>query len=208
MPSMMWLGALALLQQPAPAPAPAPPRLPVAVFAIVDHQVDSALARGLTRWLIGAFHRDTSLLIIDRTGKVRPRGPQPVYAVATDLDRTKNRVPRLTIRVVDVRSVYLVATASVMGPPDSLQRALPPLADRLGDRLRVLYAIRQPDRPPPSWQIPTEALRAYSLALLHLSRGDTAGARSSLRDALKRAPKYADACETLRRLGGGVSCDR
>jgi hypothetical protein len=192
----------------APQARPDPPRLPVEVFAIVDHQVDTAMARGLTKWLIGSFYRDTSLLVIDRSGKARPRGPQAVYAVATDLERTKDRALRLTIRVVDVRAVYLVAVASVTGSADSLQRALPTMADGLGDRLRLLYAIRQPDRPPPRWQVPTDALRAYSLALLYLSRGDSAGAKGSLREALRRAPKYTDACEALKRLDGGISCGR
>jgi hypothetical protein len=178
------------------------------VFAIVDHRVDSALARGLTTWLIGAFHRDTSLQVLDRSANARRAGPQAVYAVVTDLERDTNRLPRLTIRVVDVRAVYLVAVASVTGSPDSLQRALPALADELGERLRVLQAIRQPDRPPPAWQVPTEALQAYSRALLSLSRGDTAGARGSLREALKHAPRYTDACETLKRLDGSVNCSR
>jgi len=201
---MLWIGTLALLQQTAPAP----PRLPVAVFAIVDHQVDSALARGLTKWLIGAFHRDTNLLVIDRSPRTRPVGPQAVYAVATDLDRDKKHSPRLTIRVVDVKAVYLVAVATITGPADSLQRALPAVADQLGDRLRVLYALRRPDRPPPHWQVPTDALRAYSMGLLYLSRGDTAGAKISFREALKQAPKYIDACETLKRLDASVSCSR
>jgi hypothetical protein len=203
-PFLALTGILALLQQGAPAPA----RLPVAVFAIVDHQVDSALARGLTRWLIGAFHRDTSLLVLDRSGTVRPRGPQAVYAVATDLQRAEDRSPRLTIRVVDVRAVYLVAVDSVSGPPDSLQRALPAIADRLGERLRLLHAIRQPDRPPPHWQVPTDALRAYSMALLYLSRGDSAGAKGSLREALKKAPGYGDACDALKRLETNAACGR
>jgi hypothetical protein len=203
-PFLALTGILALLQQGAPAPA----RLPVAVFAIVDHQVDSALARGLTRWLIGAFHRDTSLLVLDRSGTVRPRGPQAVYAVATDLDRARTQAPRLTVRVVDVKAVYLVAVDSASGPPDSLQRALPAIADRLGQRLRLLRAIRQPDRPPPHWQVPTEALRAYSMALLYLSRGDSAGAKGSLREALKKAPSYGDACDALKRLETTAACGR
>jgi hypothetical protein len=180
----------------------------VAVFAVVDHQVDSALARGLTKWLIGAFHRDTSLLVLDRSGKTRPRRPQAVYAVATDLDRAEAQALRLTLRVVDVKAVYLVAMDSVSGPPDSLQRALPAIADRLGERLRVLHGIRQPDRPPPHWQTPTDALRAYSMAVLYLSRGDTAGAKGSLREALKKAPRYGDACDALKRLETNAACGR
>ena len=141
--------------------------------------MDSALARGLTTWLIGAFHRDTTLLVIDRSGKTRPRGPQPEYAVATDLERARNRLPRLIVRVVDVKAVYLVAVDSASGPADSLQRALPAMADRLGQRLQVLHAIRRPDRPPPHWRVPIEALRAYSLAPLYIGRGDTGGARNA-----------------------------
>jgi hypothetical protein len=108
--------------------------------------------------------------------------------------------------VVDVRAVYLVAVASVTGPPDSLQRALPTLADQLGERLRALHAIRRPDRPPPHWQVPTEALQVYARALLHLSRGDTATAKTLLRQVLKLAPRYTDACDALKRVAAQASC--
>lgn len=197
MPTMSGLIVLLALALQAPA---ALSRLPVSIYPIVDHRVDSVLAGRLSQWLVGAFRRDTSLLILDRSARTRPRGPQPVYAVATDLDRAADRSPRLTIRVVDIESVNLVAVATVTGSPDSLQRALPAIADNLGERLRALRAIRHPDRPPPHWQVPTKALQAYSRALSALDRGDTVGAKGLLREALKISPKFTDACDALKQL--------
>ncbi len=101
-----------------------------------------------------------------------------------------------------------ISIASVSGPPDSLQRALPVLADTLGERIRVLRALRRSDRPPPHWQVPTAALQAYSRALLHLDRGDTTGAVALLRETLKGAPGFMDACDTLKRVSATSSCAR
>ncbi len=195
------LTALLALALQGPAPTQ---RLPVAIYPILDHQVDSVLARRLTGWLVGAFHRDTSLIVLDHSAKSRPRRPRPAYAVVSDLERAPDRSPRLALRVVDVASVNLVGFATVTGTPDSLQRALPALADQLGERLRTLRALPR-SSPPPHWQVPTEALKVYSRGLSALDQRDTSRAIRLLREALRMSPKLTGACDALKRLVGDSS---
>lgn len=201
--SITWAGLVAVALQGALASQ----RLPVAVYPIVDHRVDSLLARQLTGWLVGAFRRDTGLMVMDHSARLRPRGPRPVYAVVADLDRAPDRSPRLALRVVDVASVSLVGLATVTGAADSLQRALPALADQLGERLRTLRTLPRSGAPP-HWQVPTEALQVYTQALSALDQPDTSRAIRLLRQALRMSPKLADACTTLRRLTADSSCAR
>ncbi len=183
----------------------APPRLPVAVYSIVDHGVDSVLAHRLTQWLIGAFYRDTALVVLDYSVKARRRGPRPVYAVVADLDRVPNRSPRLALRVVDVASVNLVGLATVTGIADSLQRALPGLADQMGERLRTLHTLPRSGAPP-GWQVPIEALQAYSRGLAAADQRDTSQAVRLFRQALRIAPRLTQACDALKRVVADSSC--
>lgn len=74
--------------------------------------------------------------------------------------------------------------------------------------LRLIAAVREAERPAAAAgdSVPAEAAALYQRALVRANRSDTAGAVQLLRMALTIAPRYADACEVLRRLRPGESC--
>jgi hypothetical protein len=187
---------------------PAPSTIPVAVYPVLGHGRDSVTAERVTASVVSAF-RGESVLVLVSARPVRGSGmPVPKYGVVAELSRADGGSFTLSVRIVDILGVYLVARDSLSGPIADVERRLPALAGRVSDRLTTLQWPVFRAGPPPSWLVPTEALRSYAWALEAADRGDTAGAVRSLREALHILPNYREACNALRRFGEDPRCHR
>jgi hypothetical protein len=197
------LALLALALQGGPAPP-----LPVTIYPVLGRGRDSLAAARLTRVVAGAFRGDSTFVLVLPRPPRGSRMAQPRYGVVTELHTAAPGRLRLAVRIVDVPGVYLVARDSLTGSATEIERALPALARRAARRLAMLQWPVFSSGPPPSWLIPTDALRLYARALAAADRGDTTAAIASLRSALNLSPRYREACDALRRFGGELSCAR
>lgn len=77
--------------------------------------------------------------------------------------------------------------------------------------LSLLAAVREAEQPAPAVllqtdSVPPEAVTLYQRALVRANRNDTTAAVQLLRMALTIAPRYAEACDVLKRLRPGETC--
>ena len=193
---------LALALQGAPAPVP----LPVTVYPVLGHGRDSLAAVRLTRAVATAFRADSAFVVVPPRRVRGSRVPQPRYGVVAELRAFPAGRLRLAVRIVDIPGVYLVARDSLGGSAAAIERGLPALAHRTALRLDMLQWPVFSSGPPPSWTIPTDALRLYAHGLEAADRGDTSAAIASLQGALQRYPHYREACHALRRFGADAPC--
>jgi TolB-like protein len=112
---------------------------------------------------------------------------------------------RLNARVVSVETSEIVKVERARDERENLFSMLVEMADNLTRDLDLPELSRQAfeDRRERSEQIPQEALRLYSKALLYADRGDTDRAVELFNQVTREFPEYTEAQEALRQLQQG-----
>jgi tetratricopeptide (TPR) repeat protein len=106
---------------------------------------------------------------------------------------------RLDARVVSVETGEIMRVEKDQAPLDHLFQLIQDLAGRLMKGANLPAVPQQVSAQRMSRHIPTDALIAYSRALLYHDRGDHAKAREMYTQALQAFPPYAEASEGLKR---------
>jgi len=182
-----------------------------------DKEIFAALERGIPATLIAELGRNPSLRVVERTETQRLLGQtdrDPLGRVdAATAARIGQQVGaryavmgtfidyygkfRIDARIVDVASGEILKVVQA-GPAD--RQELYGLVRQIADGVVTHAGIPTSQDAGRARSVPTEALTAFSRALLYHDRGDTARAAEFYQQALSLLPDYPEAREGLSKI--------
>ncbi|MGQ0701701.1 MAG: CsgG/HfaB family protein [Gemmatimonadales bacterium] len=229
--ALIALIALFALFAPFATPAAAQDHRPaVAVFPFEnsgsygqERESFDALRKGLAAMLISELAVNPELRLVDRTEIQRTLDQQGLAAAERVDKETAIRLGRLvgagylvTGSFIDLYGDVRLDARLLEVETGKVLKAVhsdPPLRDR-SELYRMVRSVAvrlaegaplMPSRQavePPTREVPTDALFAFSRGLLFEDRGDRSKAAQHYRDALRILPAFDEAREGLRRVGG------
>lgn len=107
---------------------------------------------------------------------------------------------RLDLRVVNVETSEIVRVERMRKPREDLYDLVVEAANNLTQGLNLPALSRQALQQRQDRDIPEEAMRFYSRALLYADRGDTTRAAELFSRAIERFPDYTEARQALQQL--------
>ncbi len=184
-----------------------------------------ALTVGLQQMLITEFAQTSQLRVVDRDRLNELLGEQDLGASGRVEDGTAARIGklvgakymvvggfidfygemRLDTRIVNVETSELVKAYSVRGEREKMFSLVVDLAEGITDELSLPALEKQAmqERKDRAEDIPHEAVRMYTKALLAQDRGDTDRAIELFRNVTRDFPQYTEASEALQQLQSG-----
>ncbi len=220
-------------QPPAPPPASADARPGIAVLDFdigmtfgQDHEDYDALRRGLASLTITELTSNPNLRVVERTqlqqilqeqnlgheGRVDPQTLSRIghligarYMVTGTLYDNRGAV-RVDTRIFDSETGEILRTQSTRGQMSDLFDMVPRLATQLMHDVnlppltRTAEAEFRQQNPAP----PTQAVMAFSRAVLYADRGETSRAVEQYKRALQVFPQYTQARTDCNRLQAGA----
>jgi hypothetical protein len=109
---------------------------------------------------------------------------------------------RITARVVDSRRGEIVKVVSNDDPKLQDRAQLAAIIQHVAQKITAATGLPPYPSGAAAPPIPTDAITAYSRALLHESRGDRAKAADLYRSAIESAPGFEEASDGLARVRG------
>ena len=189
----------------------------VAVLPISPASPDlSSLATDVQTLLAREIGRRSGLVVVDRSPAYLDRLSWDTaaqrgfvgarFAVFGTVGRIAEGQAVLSLNAVDIETSDSVLSARpAMDSTGSWHTLVTAFADTLTQRIKE----RRKRGDPMSRafrQVPTDALREYSLGLLYLDRGDTAHAAARFQAALHQFPRYSEACLALQIIRPDEKC--
>lgn len=184
-----------------------------------DREAFDALELGLQALLISELARHPGLSVFERSRISSPPRPAGEGARAIDAATAASTGKalgarfvvlgafidhygrfRLDARVIDTESGRIVDVVS-NDPALRDRRELYAMLQSLATRIAAVLDV--PAAPAAARTVPTDAINAYSRGLLHLQRGERAGAATAFERALQAAPELTEAREALRQAQPG-----
>jgi TolB-like protein len=184
-----------------------------------------ALTVGLQQMLITEFAQNSQLRVVDRDRLNELLAEQDLGASGRVEDGTAARIGklvgakymvlggfidfygemRLDTRIVNVETSELVKAYSVRGEREKMFSLVVDLAVGITDELSLPALAKQAmqERQDRAEEIPHEAVRMYTKAILAQDRGDTERAIELFSSITEEFPNYTEAGEALKQLRSG-----
>jgi TolB-like protein len=190
-----------------------------------DKEDFEALTVGLQQMLITEFAQNSQLRVVDRTSLNELLAEQDIGASGRVDEATASRIGklvgakymilgsftdlygemRLDTRIVDVETSEIEKAHYVRGEREGMFSLVVDLAEGITDELSLPALERQAmnQRKERAEEIPHEAVRMYTKALLAQDRGDTDRAIELFSRITSDFPAYTEAGEALKQLRSG-----
>jgi len=195
----------------------APPPIGVAVFPISPGSPElSSLATEVQMLLAREIGHQPGLVVVDRSPAYLERLSSDTaarrgfigarFAVFGTVGRSAQGQAVLSLKAFDIESSESVLSVRpAMDSTDAWHAALSAFAVAFAQRIKERRIGRDP-MSPAFRQVPTDALKEYSLGLLYIDRGDTAQAAARFQAALDQFPRYSEACLALQIIRPHSKC--